>query len=64
MREREDERMREGEGAQGRRLLLLISQLLNLPTSQPPNLPTSPLLNLSHPGKLNNMERKADTFCF
>ena len=39
----------------------LISQLLNLPTSH--------LLNLSHLGKrlrtkLNNMERKADTFCF
>ena len=53
---REDERMREGEGAQDQRLLLLISQLLNLPTSH--------LLNLSHLGKLNNMERKADTFCF
>ena len=56
--------MRGGErerGAQGRRLLLLISQLLNLSTSQSPNFH---LLNLSHPGRLNNMERKADTFCF
>jgi len=45
-----------GAGEQGRRLLLLISQLLNLPTSQP--------RNLSHLGKLNTMERKADTCCF
>jgi len=33
-------------------------------TSHLLNLPTSHLLNLSHLGKLNNMERKADTFCF
>ena len=56
MRGGEGERGRGERGAQGRRLLLLISHLLNLPTSH--------LLNLSHPGKLNNMERKADTFCF